>query len=169
MSSERRISECTQRAGVRRARRVETVSAAKELGRPVDFLKRVGIVGGLVILAAFFLLMRMAAAAEGWFSQAQATGGHQYFNNLCAQCHGPELAGAAGPALVGQAFLDKWTKKPVSALYQFEHKNMPAVNPGSVPPDQLWAITAYILQRNGFPPGTHDLGAADAKRVLTKP
>jgi hypothetical protein len=74
----------------------------------------------------------------------------------------------AAPALVGPAFLSKWEGKPLSALFEFEHQYMPAANPGSVPPDQLWAITAYVLQKNGFSPGTADLGDATAGRLVTK-
>jgi len=121
--------------------------------------------------AAFTCLvasMEPAAAADGWFTQAQATRGHQLFNNLCAQCHRPDLTGAAGPALVGQSFLATWGNKPLSDLYMFEHTKMPAVNPGSVPPDQLWAITAYILQKNGFTAGNLDLGDAASSRLLAQ-
>ena len=109
-----------------------------------------------------------AAAADGWFTQAQATRGHQLFNNLCAQCHRPDLTGAVGPALVGQSFLATWANKPLSDLYTFEHTKMPAVNPGSVPADQMWAITAYILQKNGFTAGNSDLGDAASTRLLAK-
>jgi mono/diheme cytochrome c family protein len=108
-----------------------------------------------------------SVAADGWFTQAQATQGQQYFNNQCAQCHRPDLKGAAGPALVGPAFLATWGNKPLSALYTFEHTKMPAVNPGSVPPDQLWAITAFILEKNGFAAGSAALGDAASSRVLT--
>ena len=69
---------------------------------------------------------------ERKLTQAQATRGHQLFNNLCAQCHRPDLTGAAGPALVGQSFLATWGNKPLSDLYMFEHTKMPAVNPYSV-------------------------------------
>ena len=58
--------------------------------------------------------------------------------------------------------------KPPSDLYMFEHTKMPAVNPGSVPPDQLWAITAYILQKNGFTAGNLDLGDAASSRLLAQ-
>jgi mono/diheme cytochrome c family protein len=108
------------------------------------------------------------AATEGWFTQAQATQGHQLFNNQCAECHRPDLTGAAGPPLVGPTFLAKWGNKPLSDLYQFEHKNMPATNPGSVPPDQLRAITAYILQKNGFLAGNSPLDKSESSRPLTK-
>jgi mono/diheme cytochrome c family protein len=122
----------------------------------------------LFSLGAVFVIARPALAADGWFSQAQAARGHQLFNNQCAQCHRPDLTGAAGPALVGADFLAKWGNKPLSDLYDFEHTSMPATNPGSVPPDQLWAITAYILQKNGFPAGSSDLGDAASSRALTK-
>jgi hypothetical protein len=59
-----------------------------------------------------------------------------------------------GATLVGQTFLEHWGNKPLSDLYDFEHQNMPATNPGSVPANQLWNITAYILQKNGFAAGT---------------
>jgi hypothetical protein len=45
---------------------------------------------------------------------------------------------------------------------------MPANNPGSVPVDQLYRITAYILQRNGFPAGSTPLSAASSDRPLKK-
>ena len=125
----------------------------------------------LAVAAGLTLLVGASGAAadtKGWFTQAQATQGHQYFNNQCAQCHRPDLTGAAGPALVGPTFLAKWGNKPLSDLYQFEHKNMPATNPGSVPRDQLIAITAYILQKNGFPAGNMPMDKWEASRLLTK-
>jgi mono/diheme cytochrome c family protein len=124
------------------------------------------------IAAGLTLLVSVSGAAaddtKGWFTQAQATQGHQLFNNQCAECHRPDLTGAAGPALVGPTFLAKWGNKPLSDLYQFEHKNMPATNPGSVPRDQLIAITAYILQKNGFPAGDKAMEKWEASRLLTK-
>ncbi len=130
--------------------------------RLVGFTATAGL--GFLVTAA-----QPAAAADGWFTQAQATRGHQLFNNTCAQCHRPDLKGAAGPALVGSTFLATWGNKPLEELYTFEHTKMPAVNPGSVPPDQLWAITAYILQKNGFATGSSDLGDAATSRVLAPP
>jgi S-disulfanyl-L-cysteine oxidoreductase SoxD len=108
-----------------------------------------------------------AADDTGWYTQDQATRGHQLFNNFCAQCHRPDLTGAAGPALVGDAFLKKWSNKPLGDLYTFEHTNMPATNPGSLPEDTVWTITAYILQKNGFPTGPVALSQpTGASRIL---
>jgi mono/diheme cytochrome c family protein len=124
---------------------------------------RASLTAAAMALAAFST--STAFADDGWFQQAQATTGHQTFNNYCAQCHGPELTGAAGPALIGPSFLAQWSNKPLSDLYAYEHQNMPATNPGSIPADQLWKITAYILQKNGLPSGNTDV-ATNASRVL---
>lgn len=105
---------------------------------------------------------------KGWYTQAQADQGHQLFNNYCAECHRPDLSGAMGPALVGDAFLKRWGHRPLGDLFGFEHSKMPAVNPGSVPDREMWAITAYILQKNGFPVGATALDqATGANRTLS--
>jgi hypothetical protein len=46
---------------------------------------------------------------------------------------------------------------------------MPATNPGSLPDDTMWTITAFILQKNGFPSGSVALNRqTGAKRTLVK-
>jgi mono/diheme cytochrome c family protein len=110
-----------------------------------------------------------AAGTSGWYTQDQAQRGHQYFNNYCAECHRPDLTGGDGPALVGDMFLKQWANKPLSDLFTFEHSNMPATNPGSLPDDTMWTITAYILQKNGFPAGSVALNQqTGANRTLIK-
>ena len=82
--------------------------------------------------------------------------------------HLSQRPGALGPALVGDAFLKTWVNRPLGDLYEFEHSKMPANNPGSVPDDKMWTITAYVLQKNGFAPGSTPLGAQEASRKLAK-
>jgi mono/diheme cytochrome c family protein len=110
-----------------------------------------------------------AADSDGWYTPDQAAHGHITFNSYCAECHRPDLQGALGPALVGGAFLQTWLNKPLGDLFKFEHSKMPANNPGAVPDDKLWNITAYILQKNGFPAGSTALSAQAASRTLAKP
>jgi mono/diheme cytochrome c family protein len=107
-----------------------------------------------------------AAGSDGWYTPDQAAHGHITFNSFCAECHRPDLRGAMGPALVGDAFLATWANRPVGDLFTFEHTKMPANNPGAVPEDKLWTITAYILQKNGFPSGSTPLGVQAEGRVL---
>ena len=138
--------------------RLKSKAGAMRLGAAVSTL-----------LCASFALCSEAEAAnnKGWYTQAQAARGHQLFNNYCAQCHRPDLTGAVGPALVGDAFLKQWSNKPLGDLFGFEHSNMPANNPGSLPDDTLWSITAYILRKNGFPAGSIVLSqSSGASRML---
>jgi S-disulfanyl-L-cysteine oxidoreductase SoxD len=128
----------------------------------------------VVLLAASSIAWAAGVAAaditnDGWYTADQATRGHQDFNNHCAQCHRPDLTGGPDVApLVGGKFLSKWGSQKLSNLIDFEHQNMPANNPGSVPVDQLYRITAYVLQRNGFPAGSTPLSAARSDRPLKK-
>jgi S-disulfanyl-L-cysteine oxidoreductase SoxD len=112
------------------------------------------------------LLASDAGGSDGWYTADQAAHGHVTFNSFCAECHRPDLKGALGPALVGDAFLSQWVNKPLGDLYEFEHTKMPANNPGSVPDEKLWNITAYILEKNGFPVGSTPLGAQSTTRTL---
>jgi S-disulfanyl-L-cysteine oxidoreductase SoxD len=122
----------------------------------------------LVSLAALFA-GDAAAAKDGFFTIDQATQGHQLFNNYCAECHRPDLTGSdSAPPLVGKKFRSAWGTQKVSDLISFEHQNMPANNPGGVPNAELYPITAYILQKNGFPAGPTALSAATAKRPIKK-
>ncbi len=124
-------------------------------------------------MAAFVALLLAGSAPAGaadpsWYTSKQAEQGHQLFNNHCAECHRPDLTGAMGPALVGKPFWQNWGGKSVETLFNFEHTKMPATNPGSLPTDQVMAITAYILKRNALPAGKDRLDAVRAK-TLTLP
>ena len=128
-------------------------------------------IGLCTLLGVGFALSTVTRAADGdgWYTQDQAAHGHVTFNSYCAQCHRPDLKGALGPALVGDAFLSQWINKPLGDLFEFEHTKMPANNPGSVPDEKMWNITAYILQKNGFPAGSTPLSAQAESRTLAKP
>lgn len=125
--------------------------------------------GALAMLGSAGLPMALAQQGQGYYSAAQATQGQLLFNDNCAQCHRPDLTGAMGPALVGAAFVGKWTGRPLGDLYAFEHANMPAVNPGSLPDSILLPITAYVLQKNGFAAGSRDISRDTLGQMLPKP
>ncbi len=121
----------------------------------------------------FLSALAMAAASpawadegKSWYTPKQAEDGHVLFNNHCAECHRPDLTGAMGPALKGATFLDRWGGQPVESLFQFEHEKMPANNPGSMPKDDVMAITAYILSKNGLKAGAAPLDEARAKALM---
>jgi len=106
---------------------------------------------------------------KGWYTSAQANRGHQLFNNYCAECHMPDLTGAAGPALKGPQFLATWQTQTLADLLGFEHQNMPANDPGAVSDSQLADITAYILKKNGYPAGKTPLSKGKGNARSLKP
>lgn len=98
-------------------------------------------------------------APEGSGTYAQ---GEELYAQQCAACHGDDLQGISetgAPRLIGgQGTLD--TDKPVktvesywphaSTLFDYTHRAMPFNSPGSLTPDEVYAISAYILGRAGI-------------------
>src|SRR5215210_2855663 len=66
-----------------------------------------------------------AATANGVFSAAQAERGRVIVQNHCAACHGDDLAGLEGPALVGNTFMLKWEPRDVGTLFRKVRDTMP--------------------------------------------
>jgi hypothetical protein len=53
----------------------------------------------------------------------------------------------------------------VQRLYDYVSKVMPFDAPGSLKPEEYWAILAYITRTNGYlPPGT-ELGPSNAAQI----
>jgi S-disulfanyl-L-cysteine oxidoreductase SoxD len=87
--------------------------------------------------------------------------GQKIFADTCAACHGEH--GTEGPMdrlVGGRGTLD--TKKPImtvgsywpyaTTLYDYIHRAMPLNNPQSLSADQVYAVTAYILNMNKIIP-----------------
>jgi cytochrome c len=82
------------------------------------------------------------------------------FQALCAACHGARGEGVANfPALVGgrdSLASDKPTLTIGSywpyatTVWDYTRRAMPYYTPGVLTPDQIYALTAFILQMNGI-------------------
>lgn len=88
-----------------------------------------------------------------------AAEGKPLFNTYCAGCHGEAGRGNTADELVGEP-------KPPTAenptkvigsywpfattLYDFIHRSMPPTAPGSLNPDEIYSIVAYLLNANGI-------------------
>jgi polar amino acid transport system substrate-binding protein len=96
-----------------------------------------------------------------------AEGATAYYQN-CAMCHGPLLdgqsGGYSGPALKGADFADPSYDFHVKDIFNFVAKLMPPGTPGSLTHDQDVVIMAFLLQQNGYPPGTKELTYDEAEK-----
>jgi|SRR6185312_10293424 len=104
-----------------------------------------------------------AAPPPALYTEVQAASGKQKFEDNCAQCHGPNLEGRAGPALKGPNFANAKSDFHVSDIFTIVSQNMPATQPGSLPPQDYVEIMAFLLQQNGYPAGTTALTFDEAK------
>ena len=98
-------------------------------------------------------------AATGVFTEAQAERGAAVFDNNCQECHQPDLSGGKGPPLTGPDFLSRWGAEDMSLadLYGFSSMLMPEYDPGALSGREYVDVLAFILARNGFPPGDGEL------------
>ncbi len=94
------------------------------------------------------------AAPPALYTADQAKAGADVFSQNCAMCHGADLSGAAGPALVGQAFASASNKYTIGPVFTEVALQMPAGQPASLTHEQYEDVFAYILQQNGYPAGT---------------
>jgi mono/diheme cytochrome c family protein len=104
-------------------------------------------------------------SAAGNYTAAQAKAGAKLYDANCSACHGANMHGPAGPALIGDAFTSQFTNEPVSDMYGLMSKNMPLGDPGSLKPAEYLEITAFILQRNKYPAGKMPLTQAKLKTI----
>jgi mono/diheme cytochrome c family protein len=103
------------------------------------------------------------------YTADQAKRGATLYGEQCASCHGEKMEGVADlfPALTGDPFVKNWTGKSVGELYEKIATTMPALDPGSLKPDQVADIVAHILNSSKYPAGTTALAAsADSLKTI---
>jgi len=92
--------------------------------------------------------------------QGAATEGEAVYKNQCASCHGPNGEGQPlGPQLVG-GIGTLASANPVrtvgsywpyaTSVWDYIHRAMPLNQPGSLSANDTYAVTAFLLQRNGI-------------------
>jgi hypothetical protein len=79
-------------------------------------------------------------------------------------------AGTTAPHLIGEEMAARLeTFQTAAALFTFSRFAIPQDKPGSLPEDDYWAVLAFVLASNGFPPGDNGvLGPATAAGVMLK-
>ena len=106
-------------------------------------------------------LRAQSTVADGVYSEEQATRGKELFTKTCTECHGEELSGMEDiiPPLTGEIFFETWQGRSVGDLFDQISKNMPALSPGSLKPEQVADLVAYILSVSKYPAGSTALVA----------
>jgi mono/diheme cytochrome c family protein len=122
------------------------------------------VAGLAMIVAAAYGAQRSPAANHrtvwsGVFTAVQAERGASLFRQHCEACHGSELRGNEGPALVGPPFTRNWTGLTVRELFRHIRVAMPEDAPSSVSDAEKVDILAFVFQKNGFPAGTQTMTA----------
>jgi len=86
-----------------------------------------------------------------FFTESQVEQGGEVFKQSCAACHTVETPGVLPESLVGEKFIRRWHS--VADLYHRSRWMMPADAILSLEVDAYLAVTAYLLNVNGFQPG----------------
>jgi PQQ-dependent dehydrogenase (methanol/ethanol family) len=123
----------------------------------------------LVLAAAVAAPAGTPLAADALsFSAAQAAEGRQVYATSCAACHGDRLEGAAAQALAGTPFTRSWVNsgRTLREFYEINSRQMPLNAPGTLSERQSLAVSAFILERNGYAAGASPLEIVSLDRTL---
>jgi mono/diheme cytochrome c family protein len=108
---------------------------------------------------------------DGAFTTAQATRGQEQYKAACAMCHAEDLLGDGSPALVGEAFMNRWSGVTADDMFQTIRRTMPQTAPDSLSAAAYADIISYLLQSNNVPPGASELPSdpSELKKILVTP
>lgn len=126
-------------------------------------------------LTIAFLMFAGTVAAQsaqttwsGVYTDAQAKRGEAVYTDRCASCHGTDLAGIdQAPPLTGKDFNNDFNDLSANDLFERVRISMPADNPGTLDRQQVADVVAFLLSKDGFPAGEHELATdADALKAI---
>jgi hypothetical protein len=87
---------------------------------------------------------------SGVYTDEQAGRGKDVYAGSCRSCHTPA-------SHTGATFSKWWRGKQLSDLFLFVSTRMPKNDPGSLAPDDVADVMAYLLKMNAMPVGTEEL------------
>ena len=98
-------------------------------------------------------LAQTPASLPAVFTAAQASRGRNVYVSECAACHGGRLNDGNAVALVGPAFLQKWSHPQVTLddLFYIVQTTMPKNRGRALPDSDYEAVLAYMLEQNMYP------------------
>ena len=104
------------------------------------------------------------------FEASQAAAGRLVYARACGICHGANLQGGAAVALSGGAFAKTWGdgRHQGADFFDAIAKQMPKNAPGSLSQTDNLALTAFILDSNGYAAGSEPLTVAALAGALPR-
>ena len=87
---------------------------------------------------------------DGLYTDEQASRGKDLYFNSCRSCHTPA-------SHTGATFNQWWRGKHLSDLFAFISTRMPKNDPGSLAPEDVADVMAYLLKMNAMPVGPNEL------------
>jgi len=103
-----------------------------------------------------------------------ASQGKKLFALKCAACHGPEGIGASADPLMGEvgSLTSDYPEKTVNSywpyattLFDYIRRSMPINAPFSLTPDEIYALSAYILSQDAIIAEDFELNEETLPRV----
>ena len=100
-----------------------------------------------------------ASIFEGIFTAEQAERGRVAYTANCAGCHGSDLMSADGyaPDMTGYMFTSRWVGVTVANRFDRIMTSMPPGRAGTLEPQTIADIVAYLLSANKYPAGEFEL------------
>jgi len=89
---------------------------------------------------------------SGVYTDEQASRGKDVYAGSCRSCHTPA-------SHTGATFNKWWRGKRLSDLFGFISERMPKNDPGSLAPEDVADVMAYLLKMNAMPVGPNELPA----------
>ena len=120
------------------------------------------------LMAERFDAWRATGMAEPLLDQIAA--GAEVFRDTCAVCHGDLGEGGAGyaHAIVDTRGLDKF--RTGHRLFLYNRDMMPFNEPGTLPQEAVWQVSAWLMAMNGWLDGLDaPLGPDNARDVPIGP
>ena len=116
-------------------------------------------------MTTLILVLAATTVWDGVYTAEQAGRGKVVYETHCSVCHRSDLSGGEARPLVGAKFWESWGEDDLSSLFDVIRQRMPASAPHSLGDGTYVDILAYVLERNDFPAGVHELTAGSISGI----
>jgi mono/diheme cytochrome c family protein len=108
-------------------------------------------------LGCVLALPQSAPGPAGWYTTGQAANGAKAYKKACASCHGVNLQGGMGPALIGVTWEQRFGGAKLLTVWGEIKGPMAEYAGKTFTTQQSLDILAYLLQQNGLAAGNEPL------------